>query len=513
MVAQQTLTLYVWVRILDPLPKIQVERLGFFLLLRFFLWYNIFIFMKGRALMFKVTVNNTIISAQRSERLSDVLRRGGLSVEHPCGGKGSCKKCLVTVNGEDVLACQYIIESDISVSLPEQGGISSFIGAEETGRITDNICYVLDLGTTTLVLAKVSLDEKKIISSLTRTNPQRTFGADVMSRIEYCRNNSVKELQSVVVSAVNDMLREMGDADGKKMFVAGNTTMLHILLGEDCSSMGVYPYTPSFLGKRIVPAEDIGLSYLNEVEALPSISAFVGADIVAGLNYVPMPSAGKFNLLVDLGTNAEIVLFSQTSVLCTSAAAGPCFEGANISCGMSAVSGAVCAYEKGEATTVDNAPAKGICGTGLVDVVAYIIYSGKIDVTGLMDCEQFRVAENVFVTQQDIRQYQLAKSAVHAGIETMLRIKGINYDDIEELYISGGFSTKLNIHNAAATGLILKELEDKTKAVNNSSLLGAVKFACEGSDLSFYSKKAAYIDLSTNPGFKKSFIEHMDFKC
>lgn len=463
--------------------------------------------------MYKVTVGDKVLTANQGELLSSVLLSADIYIDHPCGGKGSCKKCLVRVNGEEVLSCQYIIEKDVSVSLPETGEIASFIGAEESGNVTDNVCFVLDLGTTTLALAMVSLDEKKIVRNLTCTNPQRAFGADVMSRIEYCRNNSVGELQSVVVNAVNDMLREMGNAYGKKLYVAGNTTMLHLFLGVDCSSMGAYPYTPAFLEGRIINAKDIGVDFLSEVETLPSIAPFVGADIVAGLNYVPQPSKSKFNMLVDLGTNAEIVLFSSTSALCTSAAAGPCFEGANISCGMSAVSGAVCAYEKGRAITIDNTPAKGICGTGLVDVIAYLIYNNKIDETGLMDCGQFQVAENVFVTQQDIRQYQLAKSAVRSGIETLIKVKGISFDDIETLFVSGGFSSALNVLNAAATGLIPKKLETKTVAVNNSSLLGAVKFVCEKNNLAIYSEKVVYIDLSSNPLFEKLFIEHIEFMC
>lgn len=463
--------------------------------------------------MYKVTVGDKVLTANQGELLSSVLLSADIYIDHPCGGKGNCKKCLVRVNGEEVLSCRYIIEKDVTVSLPETGEIASFIGAEESGNVTDNVCFVLDLGTTTLALAMVSLDEKKIVRNLTCTNPQRAFGADVMSRIEYCRNNSVGELQSVVVNAVNDMLREMGNAHGKKLYVAGNTAMLHLFLGVDCSSMGAYPYTPAFLEGKIIDAKYIGVDFLSEVEILPSIASFVGADIVAGLNYVPRPSKGKFNMLVDLGTNAEIVLFSSTSALCTSAAAGPCFEGANISCGMSAVSGAVCAYENGRATIIDNAPAKGICGTGLVDVIAYLIYNNKIDETGLMDCGQFQVAENVFVTQQDIRQYQLAKSAVRSGIETLIKVKGISFDDIETLFVSGGFSSALNVLNAAATGLIPKKLETKTVAVNNSSLLGAVKFVCEKNNLAIYSEKAVYIDLSSNPLFEKLFIEHIEFMC
>lgn len=463
--------------------------------------------------MYKVTVGDKVLEANHGELLSSVLLSAGIYLNHPCGGKGNCKKCLVAVNGEEVLSCQYIIESDVSVSLSGCGEIKSFSGSGELNGSKENICVVLDLGTTTLALAAVSLDEKKIITTVTRTNPQRAYGADVMSRIEYCRKNSVGELQSAVVKELNDMLREAGCTHAKKMYVAGNTTMLHLLLGEDCSSMGVYPYTPVFLEGRCVRAEAIGLDYLDEVETLPSISAFVGADIVAGLNYVDLPANGKFNILVDLGTNAEIVLFSKTSALCTSAAAGPCFEGANISCGMNAVSGAVCSYGDGKAVTVGNTSAKGICATGLVDIVAYLIYKGKLDETGSLEGEQFQVAENVFITQQDIRQYQLAKSAVYSGIETLVKIKGITYDDIEKLYVSGGFSCAMNFANATATGLIPKELEEKCVAVDNSSLLGGVRFACENNNYLICSDKAVYIDLSSNPIFKNSFIEHMGFIC
>ena len=463
--------------------------------------------------MYKVNVANRILTANHGELLSDVLRRGGLTVDHPCGGKGSCKKCLVSVNGEEVLSCRYIIEKDIAVSLPQTEEITSFVGEEETGCAADNVCFALDLGTTTLALAAVFLDENKIISTLVGTNPQRAFGADVMSRIEYCREHSAGDLQSAVVGAVNGLLSQMGNAQGKKLYVAGNTVMLHLLLGEDCTGMGTYPYTPAFLEGRTVSAKDIGIDFVDEVEALPSIAPFVGADIVAGLNYVARPSRGKFNVLVDLGTNAEIVLFSQTSALCTSASAGPCFEGASLSCGMSAVSGAVCAYEKGRAVTVNDAPPKGICGTGLVDIIAYLLYSGKIDSTGLLACGRFDVAENVFVTQQDIRQFQLAKSAVRSGVETLIKIKGISFDEIERLYIAGGFSRGMNVSNAAATGLIPKELVGRCEAVNNSSLLGTVKLACRNNDLSAFVQKTAYIDLSSNAVFKKMFIEQMEFMC
>jgi uncharacterized 2Fe-2S/4Fe-4S cluster protein (DUF4445 family) len=216
-------------------------------------------------------------------------------------------------------------------------------------------------------------------------------------------------------------------------------------------------------------------------------------------------------LLIDLGTNAEIVLFSEKSALCTAAAAGPCFEGANISCGMSATSGAVYSYSEDKIKTISDAPAKGICGTGLVDIIAYLLDKEIMDETGYME-DDFEIAEGVSINQADIRQYQLAKSAVYSAIITLLQMKNITFDDIDKMYISGGFSAKINIENAVKTGLLPKELKNKCIAIKNSSLLGTVKYACEKNDLAIYIDNSTYVDLSANPTFSDLFIENMMFE-
>lgn len=462
--------------------------------------------------MHKVIINGETQYENDGTLLSDILIKSGKSVDHPCGGKGTCKKCVVTVNGRKVLSCQYIIKSDISVSLPDRGEIISETGANETGKITDNLCYALDIGTTTLALALVSLDEGKIIKVITRTNPQRAFGADVMTRIDYCRKNGVEKINSLLISEINLMISDMSNETIEKLYVSGNATMLHLFFGVDCSSMGVAPYTPVFLESKCEKAESLGINGVETVESLPSIAAFVGADIVAGLNFVGMPGKGKHNLLVDLGTNAEIVLFSQKSALCTAAAAGPCFEGANISCGMSATDGAVYSYSKNEVKTVGDAPAKGICGTGLVDIIAELISNETIDETGFMECESVEIAEGVSVNQADIRQYQLVKSAVYSAILTLLQMKNVSFDEIEKMYISGGFSAKINIENAVKTGLLPKDLAQKCVAVNNSSLLGTVKYAYEKNNIAIYTDNSTYVDLSANPAFSDLFIENMMFE-
>ena len=462
--------------------------------------------------MHKVRLNNRIIEAADGTILSDILIKSGNNLPHLCGGKGICKKCQVWVNGKSELSCQYKIQSDIDVVLPEISEIHSESGAEQSGEITDNCCFCLDIGTTTLALALVSLDEKKIIKVKTATNPQRAFGGDVITRIEYCNKNGVADLQKCLIDTINNLISEFEIDKIEKMYASGNTTMLHIFFGVDPTSMGVAPYTPTFLEGKEIQGKEIGLNNIESIASLPCISAFVGADLVAGISYADLPEENKYNLLIDLGTNAEIVLYNKSNVFCTSAAAGPCFEGGNILCGMSATDGAIYSFsDNSEYKTINNKKPQGICGTGLIDIISALRKNGDIDETGYMEKGEFFITESVKLTQNDIRQFQLAKSAVYSALQAVLEEKSIYFTDIENTFISGGFSAKINTANATKLGLLPKELNDKITVLNNSSLLGTVKYACEGNDLSTHTQNAEYIDLSTNPRFMDLFIENMEF--
>ena len=464
----------------------------------------------------KIKISKREIEAKKGELLSSVFIREGFKHEHLCGGKGICRKCLVLVNGKEELSCKYVIENDIEVEFLQSGEILSETGVNGTCNLTQNMCFCLDIGTTTLALALVSLDVKKPIKVITRTNPQRVFGADVISRIEYCSKNSVLPLNSILIEEINLMIKEFNLLEQKLLYVSGNTTMLHLFFKEDCSGLGTAPYKPIFLESRECNADELGICGVKNVYSLPSVSAFVGADIVAGLQVVPPPQKNKYNLLIDLGTNAEIVLFSQNSAVCTSAAAGPCFEGANISCGMSAINGAVYAFSmdnknKKHIKTVGDVAAKGICGTGLIDIIAELLQNGIIDKTGFMESEKFHLSYGVYITKEDIRQFQLAKSAVYSALLCLMKYKKIDFCDIDKMYISGGFSSEINTLNAAKTGLLPKELLDRSVAVNNSSLQGLIKFACENNDLTRLVSSTEYIDLSADKHFADLFIENMSF--
>ena len=450
----------------------------------------------------EITLNNKILHAQKGEKLSDVLLKNGKFLDHPCGGKGTCGKCTVLVNGKPELSCRYIVNSDIEVALSEKNEIVSETGIDTVKSKTENMCFCLDIGTTTLALALVSLDNKTVINIITSTNPQKMYGADVISRIDYCRHNSFIPLHKLLIEEISSMLASLRCGKDIPLFVSGNTTMLHLFFAKDPSSMGAAPYTPIFLEKQAVNGAQLGLKGVSLAESLPCISPFCGADIVAGLNSIPFPQKGKHSLLIDLGTNAEIALFSENDIVCTSAAAGPCFEGANISCGMSASDGAVYEFSSLGYKTVGNVFPKGICGTGLIDIVAELLYS-EIDETGYMEKELFEIADGVSLSQEDVRQFQLAKSAVFSAVEILLKRQKITYNDIQNVYISGGFSSKINISNAVKTGLIPENLEEKCIAINNSSLRGTVKYACGDNRADIIMKNAKYIDLSSTAEFSE----------
>lgn len=457
------------------------------------------------------------VSAENGTRLSDVLSANGFSVDYVCGGWGTCGKCRVSVNGKDELACRYEINSDISVTVPVSGKIRALTAETKKDKRPQRCFVAVDVGTTTLAAALCSAEDYTFYDVISADNPQRKFGADVMSRIAYCSEHGPGELNGCIVGVINSMIGTLLSRNGyekaDRIYAAGNTTMLHLLMNTDCSSMGYYPYAPVFLNKLTVSPAECGIQGADEIVLLPGAGAFVGADIVSGLIFTGFPSENKYDILADLGTNAECVVYSRRRVLCTSAAAGPCFEGAGIEYGMSATDGAVCRYNPdGTYSVIGGCEEEGICATGLIDVIAVLLDKGVIDETGAMECEEYTVAGDVRITRKDIRQYQLAASAVCAAIRTLMKKAGITADDVGHFYVSGGFSQHINIENALRTGLFPRGLRDKFTPVNNSCLKGIPLFAKDENQADDFLKITEYTDLSTDPYFCDLFVEGMCFE-
>ncbi len=462
--------------------------------------------------MYKVNVGGKTLKAEEGELLSELLMRHGISAPHPCSGRGVCKKCKALVDGQEILTCQYKIDRDVNLYLPTESGLSvKDVESSEFFR-SDELFTVLDIGTTTLIMALCSNDGK-ILRRITSTNPQTVFGADVISRINACSRLGARTLQAPLIARINEMLSCMGRKT-QRMFVSANATMLHLFLGEDCSSMGHAPYTARFLGKREVRAKTVGVVGVEDLIVLPSAHAFVGADIIAGLACVDLPKKGKWSLFADLGTNAEIVLLSEDRILCTAAAAGPCFEGSNIECGMSAAEGAICSFCTigGEkiVETVDGAPPVGLCATGLIDAIYELLRLGEIDESGYLD-GRFYLADEVYISPADVRQLQLAKSAVHSAIEALLDIADAGWEKVEKLYISGGFAAKLSIPHARGVGLIPRQLADRCVLIEDSCVRGTLKYAVGDAEPNELAEKAEYCDLTQSDVFKEAFIKNIGF--
>ena len=486
-----------------------------------------------------VSVNGVCYDATVGERLSAFLIRYGLRIDLPCGGHGRCGKCKVHVNGKEELACRYVIHGDIEVTLTLPASIVAATGDGDmqsnekkslSSVMTDGSqTLALDIGTTTLALAQV-LTDGEMGEVVTANNPQRIFGADIMSRIAYAREHGHEQLTAVLHAELAHMLsalaRRLSPAEETSvrfdsLYVTGNATMLHLFCNVDPSSMGVAPYTPVFLDEKHLSGEECGLPSIRTVVVLPSFSSFVGGDLVSGLYEVKarkdntdgmQDEHARYSLLIDLGTNAEILLYSDERILCTAAAAGPCFEGASISCGMSAVDGAICSYEAGgRYHTIGDVPARGVCGSGLVDAIAVLLDEEVIDETGFMEDGDYTLADTVTLTQADVREFQLAKSAVCAAILTLLNIEGISEQEIAHLYIAGGFAMKLNIKNAVRTGLFPPALENRCIPVGNSALHGTIRYAVEHGDLTALTSRARYVDLAADAYFSSAFMEGMLF--
>lgn len=462
-----------------------------------------------------IYIENTCLKVKKGTSLAVALRENGFFVDLPCGGTGKCGKCRVKLQeiGE-VLACQYNVTKDIHIlSLPKSDTIVTPETKAAGNKIpTGEADLAVDIGTTTVALALVEPVKRTILYRKAFDNPQKAFGADVISRIAYGTQHGVSELQRALLETLQKEIESIQAAGAQiqKVYVSGNTTMLHLFLGTDCASLGTAPYTPQFLTAQTVSAQSLGLPG-ETVTTLPCISTFVGADVLAGLLLCAFPKAGSYNLLIDLGTNAEVALFNETRVLCTATAAGPCFEGANISCGMPAVNGAITHYTYQYGPTFLGDKPTGICGTGLVDIVSELFVHGIIDETGAMENETFTIAPGVAVTAADIRQFQLAKSAVRAGTQQLLELAGISEADVETVYLSGGFSAFLNVSNACKTGLINPKFLKKCVWLGNSSLEGCAVYKNETARAEEIASHATYIDLAKEAGFSEKFMRYMFF--
>lgn len=593
----------------------------------------------------------------KETKILETAARAGITLNSPCGGKGTCGKCRVRVLsnacepndaerrvlsaervGEGVrLACQSAVCGPTVIEIPETSLLSSsfqilggttagavdvsdvairkqyvelppptredeapdvdrlqrvvgpcgmdldllrevparlrawgfrgtavladhrLIDFEETNTESECCAVAFDIGTTTLVGVLLDLVSGQERATVSRMNPQTSQGDDVISRILVARQEGatgLRRLHAAVINEVNDMIGDLCAQAGVpparvyEAVFAGNTTMQHLLEGVDPSALGEVPFAPATGHSLLVRASELGLAIHPRGRAyvFPVIGGFVGGDTVAGILATNLPEAAGSTVLIDIGTNGEIVVFHDGELLATSTAAGPAFEGARITHGMRATTGAiekVIFEDDVRVNVIGNVAAVGLCGSALVDAVAELLRAGIIVREGLMltpdqlpdelssairdrviitaDGPAFALATAdesgtgvpVLITQKDVRELQLATAAIRAGFNILLRRLGLDISRIDRVMIAGGFGNFIRRNNAQRLGLLPASIDrSRILFVGNTSLAGARLAAMSQrvrERAEQFARKTKHVDLSMDPAFQMEYVEGMFF--
>jgi uncharacterized 2Fe-2S/4Fe-4S cluster protein (DUF4445 family) len=382
-----------------------------------------------------------------------------------------------------VRSCRAVPLSDLLVEIPPAPSLrKSLAGASHSGKVS-RAGIAIDIGTTTVSARIINLETGEVLNTLSALNEQRIYGADVMSRIGVAREGRTGEvyrrINAQCRSLIDMLLKSCGLNTASELVVAANTTMLHLLTNTDPSAMGEIPFKPVFLEEREFSGAEMNLP-VEKVRLLPSISAFVGADIVSGIAFLEMCGKNESSLLIDMGTNGEIALFNKGRIYCCSTAAGPALEGAGISCGVGSIDGAINRITVKDGAlhieTINGEEPAGICGSGLIDAVALMLERGVIDETGAFVDEGqklFPIAGTISISNADVRAFQLAKSAIVSGIKILCKSAGLSPEDVNRIYVSGGLGFHIDQESAFRTGLLPVEFRDRITVSGNTSLAGA----------------------------------------
>ena len=516
------------------------------------------------------------ISIHAGATLVEAAGRAGIILNTVCGGKGICKKCAVFLaqDSREVLACQYRVESDLIVTIPlesrffEQKILMHGVDAQIDVRpnvyrkyaVADSAKRILgaavDIGTTTVVAKLLDMQEANTIATAAELNPQTRFGDDVISRITYgATDEKLAELHKTIVDCVNRLTAELCKQastepdDIYELCIVGNTTMNHIFLKLPIAQLGRAPYEASSLDAHdLAPSElDLNINPHGNVHTVENIAGFVGSDTVAVGLAVDIASAVEMTLAVDIGTNGEIILGTKDKLYAASCAAGPAFEGARISCGSRAAEGAIEAVvisgDDIDLDVIGNSPPRSICGSGLIDAVAVMLELGIIDNTGrFADDKQleeklpppiaarmteldgqpaFTLTEptgqggnKIVLTQKDIRETQLAKAAIRAGIKLLQKKLGLEDADIQHVYLAGAFGNYINPANAVRLGLLPEIPLERIRSIGNAAAVGAqmtlISNQCRkaAADLA---QKTQYVEIAHQPEFQDVFADCMFF--
>lgn len=479
--------------------------------------------------------NNVQIHVENGTTVLQAACKAGLEVDAPCGGNGTCGKCKAKINGQQSLACQYPVTSDTVVELPQNkkleilsDGIIAEISADP---VAPGHLIAFDIGTTSLVCFLMA-PGGNVMSTRSMYNPQAVYGADVISRIQCAINGQLHTLTAAIRGGMSKLLKQCCTDAGISpeeigvISIVGNPCMQQLFMGISPQNLAQVPFAPVLTEAAIHSAS----LYFPEccsakVLIVPDIAGYVGADTMGCILAGQMHNAEDTVLMVDIGTNGEMVLSRKGRMVACSTAAGPALEGANIRFGMRGTSGAIdhVWLESGSicSSVIGGGDACGICGSGIIDAVAVLLDLKRINKRGrIQSAEEIDgerivwITEHLYLTQEDIRQMQMAKGAIAAGIHLMCAHLGITVQEIDRVILAGAFGSFLNPDSACRIGLLPAELLGRITAAGNIAGAGARMLAVNRHQLPLAQKlrdRTESIELSEIPAFQRTFARCMAF--
>ena len=476
-----------------------------------------------------VLPSNKILTAHNGDNLLQLLRQNNCAPDAPCGGSGTCGKCLVYINNQKCLSCQTVIHNDMTVRIPDFSAIQIMdhgLAQRIQPDARDPYVLAFDIGTTTIVCYLLDGKTGQELAYESILNPQTVYGADVISRIEYVLKNGSSELQSCITGALSKLAEKVAGKSGISASeitlacVVGNTAMHHLFLGIDPAPLTTPPYMPKVSNAMEIPAAPLlPIHPEGKLRILPNIAGFVGADTVSCMTALSFDQLEDLTLMIDIGTNGEMVLGNKYRRIACSTAAGPAFEGARISCGMRGAPGAVDhVYVQNRSIhfhTIDDIQSKGICGSGLLDLSAALLDTGILTDSGILAENPYKLENStVSLTQKDISELQLAKSAIRSGIELLAKKMGVNISDIQNVYLAGAFGNYMNPASACRIGMLPSILLDRIESVGNIAGEGAKLCALNRREFvhsQILAAKTEFLELASCPEFQDCYIDHLMF--
>ena len=491
---------------------------------------------------------------EEGETVLAILQNAGIqSITAPCGGNGSCKKCGVNVREETGsvlrLACMVQAEDQMVVEIvPEVRMSFADTGGGEIYEPTpgqSGYAAACDIGTTKVVCQLLDLKTGELLQKVSGSNLQRIFGGDVLSRLKAAAEGRASEIHDQIIYQINYYLNELcrmaqiRPADIRIAAVTGNTIMMHFFAGLDPARISTAPFVPVSLFGEYVTGREIGLDIGGKVYICPAVSGFIGSDVLCGILSSGMAASEGNMLLIDLGTNTEIVMGGRERMLACSVDGGAAFKASLLEHGMTASAGAIAGVKKeGGKLLLDVLGAvkpKGICGSGFIDVLGILYEEDILDELGHIaeadetDSELARYIgtedgrtvfyltedRDIFISQADISKFQMAKAAIAAGIRILAEETGISLGSLEKLRLGGGFGAFAHRRNSALLGLIPQECKGKTVKQGNTALAGAISAALSEearAELQRIRELVQVIDLPTHPSFNDAFTDAMFFE-